>query len=222
MIGFGARRIEVTEEHEILTASTVFFRAGAPNTTHHSSASSSGSHWNHHVPNRRTASVGPGLILDTIEQDDHEHDHDSSSNDHDHDHDHINNDPSGSASNTANPRPTPQGAISRRMSMDHHNLQSSYVSHHVGPVGGLSASLANAGSAVDNVPDAPTPPYSPSPIMTHRHESSMSVLMSPRIEQVDEVEEHHDEHHGDDQGHATAAVDTIHAAGKYSASSHLL
>ncbi|KII95641.1 hypothetical protein PLICRDRAFT_129539 [Plicaturopsis crispa FD-325 SS-3] len=41
--GIGARRIEVTEEHKIFSASTVFFRAGPTQSS------------------RRTASVGPGL-----------------------------------------------------------------------------------------------------------------------------------------------------------------
>jgi hypothetical protein len=105
--------------------------------------------------------------------------------------------------------------------MGRHNLQSSFVSHHVGPVGGSTAPLASADSVTDNIPDAPTPPYSPSPIMTHRHESSLSVLMSPRITQVDELDEHHDEHHdephGEEQEHIT--VDTIHTPGKWHASS---
>ncbi|EJD08036.1 uncharacterized protein FOMMEDRAFT_131011 [Fomitiporia mediterranea MF3/22] len=46
--GAGARRLEVTEEHEIFSATTVYFRAGK---THTASA-------------RRTASVGPGLTFD--------------------------------------------------------------------------------------------------------------------------------------------------------------
>ncbi|KAH7921014.1 hypothetical protein BV22DRAFT_1097220 [Leucogyrophana mollusca] len=49
-VGVGARRIEVTEEHKIFSASVVFFRASA------------------HPSSRRTASVGPGLSLA------HEHD----------------------------------------------------------------------------------------------------------------------------------------------------
>lgn len=44
IIGIGARRIEVTEEHKIFTAKTVFFRAGS-------------------TP-RRTSSVGPGINFD--------------------------------------------------------------------------------------------------------------------------------------------------------------
>ncbi|KAH7910031.1 hypothetical protein BJ138DRAFT_1065976 [Hygrophoropsis aurantiaca] len=43
--GVGARRIEVTEQHKVYSASTVFFRASA------------------HPSVRRTASVGPGLSL---------------------------------------------------------------------------------------------------------------------------------------------------------------
>lgn len=43
-IGVGARRIEVTEEHEIFSASTVYFRAGQSET-------------------RRAASIGPGVAL---------------------------------------------------------------------------------------------------------------------------------------------------------------
>ncbi|KAI5118355.1 hypothetical protein M0805_006756 [Coniferiporia weirii] len=46
--GVGARKLDVTEEHEIFSAKTVYFHAGK---TQSSSA-------------RRTASVGPGLILD--------------------------------------------------------------------------------------------------------------------------------------------------------------
>ncbi|TDL22999.1 hypothetical protein BD410DRAFT_839307 [Rickenella mellea] len=51
--GMGARRIEVSEEHSILSASTVFFRAGSSRS-----------------PSRRTRSVGPGLTLDRDDEED--------------------------------------------------------------------------------------------------------------------------------------------------------
>ena len=62
--GAGARRLEVTEEHEIFSATMVYFRAGK---TRMSTA-------------RRTASVGPGLAFDhdEIEEEavsNEEHDH---------------------------------------------------------------------------------------------------------------------------------------------------
>ncbi|KZT21064.1 hypothetical protein NEOLEDRAFT_801051 [Neolentinus lepideus HHB14362 ss-1] len=63
--GVGARRIEITEEHKIFTASTVFFRAGTTPTS----------------SSRRTLSVDPGLSLyhddeavtDTFRHDDSVH-----------------------------------------------------------------------------------------------------------------------------------------------------
>ena len=150
----------MTEEHDIFNATTVFFRAGEPST------GPSGSQW-HHVPNRRTASVGPGLILD-IEEDEHEHES-RSSNEQGHD--------------AATQHTPPPSFLSRRLSMDHHNLQNHFVSHHVGVPMSQSQSPAL---------DAPTPPYSPSPIMTHRPESYLSTgsstLISPRIAEEPSVD----------------------------------
>lgn len=150
----GARRVDVTEEHAIFKATTVFFRAGTP------SAGASGSQvWNH-ASNRRTASVGPGLVLD-IEEDEHEPDS-------------SNGQPS-----RASP---PPNILSRRVSMDHHNLQSHYVSHHVGTAHTRALTI-----------EGPTPPYSPSPTMTHRADSWMSSgsgpMVSPGIAEVDERED---------------------------------
>lgn len=165
--GFGSRRIEVSEDHEIFNATTVFFRAGSP------SATPSGSQW-HHPPGRRTASVGPGLALD-IEEDELEHEHDSSSG-----HD------------RSAPRTPPQSIIlSRRVSMDHHNLQSHYVSHHVR----TTHSPTHTGTA-----DIPTPPYSPSSFTPQRPDSGS--LVSPGIAEVNESSAEH-EH----------AVDMVHSPG---------
>lgn len=50
MQGFGARRLEVTEEHTLFHASVVFFRAGQD-------------------PIRRHTSVGPGISLQNIHED---------------------------------------------------------------------------------------------------------------------------------------------------------
>ena len=52
-LGAGARKLEVTEENEIFSATTVFFRAGSVQAD----------------MGRRTASVGPGLVFDREEVD---------------------------------------------------------------------------------------------------------------------------------------------------------
>jgi hypothetical protein len=56
--GIGPRRVEVTEEHELLNAHTVFFRAGSAPHEH-----------------RRATSLGPGVLLDYGEDSDHEDGH---------------------------------------------------------------------------------------------------------------------------------------------------
>ena len=87
-LGIGARRIEITEEHRIFHASTLFFRASKSNS-------------------RRTASIGPGISYNSTDIDD---DWDVSS------HTPIPNTPStASTSNTneLNPVPTPPRSRSR-------------------------------------------------------------------------------------------------------------
>ncbi|KAH8115350.1 hypothetical protein DFH11DRAFT_1588801 [Phellopilus nigrolimitatus] len=90
--GMGARSLELTEEHEIFSTTTVFFRAGKVQAT---SA-------------RRTASVGPGLTLDREE----DIEDDSVSNDGAHQHQQVGAPSSGPYLNGSR----------RRVSMDHHYL----------------------------------------------------------------------------------------------------
>ena len=93
LLGVGTRKLEVTEEHSIFSASTVYFRAGKAHQQHA----------------RRTASVGPGLILD------HDDDDDSSlTDDSPHQH-HADSSNSSVRQHTANNR--------RRVSMDYHHLR---------------------------------------------------------------------------------------------------
>lgn len=61
--GVGARRLDVTEDHEIFSATTTFFKAGKDSA----------------LAARRTASIGPGLVVDHEDIDD-----DSTSNEESH------------------------------------------------------------------------------------------------------------------------------------------
>lgn len=62
-LGIGARRIEVTEEHRVFHASTVFFRASKSNA-------------------RRPASIGPGISYNNADFDDDSMEWDASSHTH--------------------------------------------------------------------------------------------------------------------------------------------
>ncbi|RDX49315.1 hypothetical protein OH76DRAFT_1455974 [Lentinus brumalis] len=104
--GVGARRIEITEEHDIYSQSYVFFRAG-------------------HAPGsgfRRNVSVGPGLAL---EHEDEDHSERSSYMQHDESRD-------GSRGRSPPPRDaaTVRRPRRRHMSVDQTHYQRSFVSHH--------------------------------------------------------------------------------------------
>lgn len=62
VVGVGARRVEVSEDHKIYSHSYVFFKAGG--TPHHT--------------HRRTLSVGPGLHLERDPDGEHDRDEDDS------------------------------------------------------------------------------------------------------------------------------------------------
>ncbi|KAI0696679.1 hypothetical protein C8T65DRAFT_663417 [Cerioporus squamosus] len=104
--GVGARRIEITEEHDIYSQSYVFFRAG------HSPGSGF----------RRNLSVGPGLAL---EHEDEDHSERSSYMQHDESRD-------GSRGRSPPPRDTASARRPHRrhMSVDQTHYQRSFVSHH--------------------------------------------------------------------------------------------
>lgn len=103
--GVGARRIEITEEHDIYSQSYVFFRAG-------------------HTPGsgfRRNLSVGPGLAL---EHEDEDHSERSS---------YVQHDESREQSRGRSPQPrdtAPTRSHRRYMSVDQTNFQRSFVAHH--------------------------------------------------------------------------------------------
>ncbi|KZT05351.1 uncharacterized protein LAESUDRAFT_780573 [Laetiporus sulphureus 93-53] len=107
--GIGARRIEVSEEHEIYSQSYVLFRAGSETPYRN---------------NRRTHSVGPGIVLDHDEDErsDHSSDEHGASV-----YRHVSEEQRGRALH-----PPPAGfdrTTRRHQSVDQTNFQRDYVSH---------------------------------------------------------------------------------------------
>ena len=104
LIGVGARRIEVNEDHKIYSQSYVFFKAGtSSNPAHH----------------RRTLSVGPGVFVDH-EQDDSYSDESSERAE----------DAAEEERRGREPTRGPRGRAPRRLSADQAHFQPGYISHY--------------------------------------------------------------------------------------------
>ncbi|KZT72264.1 hypothetical protein DAEQUDRAFT_664375 [Daedalea quercina L-15889] len=182
--GVGARRIEVTEEHEIYAQSYILFRAGSETPYRNS---------------RRTLSVGPGIVLD---HDDDDRSFSSSEDMHSAAH-RTPSDERRGRERRRDPGPPPALlntalASRRNMSVDQTHFQRDYIAHYDN---GLSPTATAS------------PPYTPTVDSGSTHTLSSTTLspstsISHRMNTVDEVPIQEAASSTDDSGRNRSEPDT--------------